>query len=40
MSELVMIGSSWVQKVGIGKVSSQEAAKGMREEMIKFLKSR
>ena len=40
MSELVMIGSSWVQKVGIGRVTSEEAAKGMREEMIKFLKSR
>lgn len=40
MSELIMIGSSWVQKVGIGKVTSAEAGKGMREEMIKFLKSR
>ena len=40
MSELVMIGSSWVQKVGIGKVTSEEAAQGMREEMIKFLESR
>jgi len=40
MSELVMIGSSWVQKVGIGKATSEEAAKGMREEMISFLKSR
>jgi len=40
MTELVMIGSSWVQKVGIGAATAEEAARGMPEEMKKFLKSR
>lgn len=40
MTELVMIGSSWVQKVGTGVVTAEEAAKGMRQEMIDFLAAR
>jgi multiple sugar transport system substrate-binding protein len=40
MSELVMIGSSWIQKVGIGNATAEEAAKGLPEEMAKYLKTR
>ncbi len=40
MGELVMIGSSWFQKVGIGGATADEAAKGLPEEMAAFLKSR
>jgi len=40
MTELVMIGSSWVQKVGTGVATAEEAAKGMRQEMIDFLAAR
>jgi multiple sugar transport system substrate-binding protein len=40
MSELVMIGSSWIQKVGIGNATAEQAAKGLPEEMAAFLKSR
>ncbi len=40
MSELVMIGSSWVQKVGIGKATAAEGVKGMRDEMAAYLKTR
>ncbi len=40
MSELVMIGSSWVQKVGIGKATAAEGVKGMRDEMAEYLKGR
>ena len=40
MSELVMIGSSWIQKVGIGNATAEQAAKGLPEEMAAYLKSR
>ena len=40
MSELVMIGSSWIQKVGIGNATAEQAAKGMPEEMATFLKNK
>jgi multiple sugar transport system substrate-binding protein len=40
MGELVMIGSSWFQKVGIGGATAEQAAKGLPEEMAAFLKSR
>jgi multiple sugar transport system substrate-binding protein len=39
MSELVMIGSSWIQKVGIGNATAEQAAKGLPEEMAAYLKS-
>ena len=40
MSELVMIGSSWIQKVGIGAATAEQAAKSLPEEMAAFLKTR
>ncbi|MGA2479362.1 MAG: extracellular solute-binding protein [Spirochaetia bacterium] len=40
MSELVMIGSSWFQKVGIGGATAEQAAKGLPEEMDSFIKAR
>jgi multiple sugar transport system substrate-binding protein len=40
MSELVMIGSSWIQKVGIGNATAEEAARGLPEEMAQYLKTR
>ena len=40
MSELVMIGSSWIQKVGIGNATAEQAARGLPEEMAEFLKTR
>jgi multiple sugar transport system substrate-binding protein len=40
MSALVMIGSSWIQKVGIGAATAEQAAPGMVQEMTEFLKTR
>jgi multiple sugar transport system substrate-binding protein len=40
MSELVMIGSSWIQKVGTGEATAEEAAKGLPEEMKEYLTTR
>jgi multiple sugar transport system substrate-binding protein len=40
MSELVMIGSSWIQKVGIGAATAEEANAGMPKEMTEYLKTR
>lgn len=40
MTELVMIGSSWIQKVGIGAATAEQAARGLPEEMAGFLKTR
>ncbi len=40
MTELVMIGSSWIQKVGIGAATAEEAARGLPAEMKKFLETR
>jgi len=37
LAELVMIGSSWIQKVGIGEATAEEAAEGMVDEMKAFL---
>jgi multiple sugar transport system substrate-binding protein len=40
MSEIVMIGSSWIQKVLIGRASAEEAAEGMQEEFADFVASK
>jgi multiple sugar transport system substrate-binding protein len=40
MPEIIMIGSSWVQKVEIGKATPEEAAKGLNKEIAEFLKGR
>jgi multiple sugar transport system substrate-binding protein len=40
MSEIVMIGSSWIQKVLIGRATAKEAAQGMQDEFASFVESK
>jgi multiple sugar transport system substrate-binding protein len=40
MSEIVMIGSTWIQKVLIGKATAKDAAEGMQKEFADFVKSK
>jgi hypothetical protein len=40
MSEIVMIGSTWIQKVLIGKATAKEAAEGMQKEFADFVASK
>jgi len=37
ITDLMLIGSSWVQKVMVGSVTSEEAAKGMNDEINAYL---
>lgn len=40
MAEIIMIGSSWVQKVIIGDATPEQAAEGLNKEIEEFLASR
>ena len=40
ISDVIMIGSSWTQKVIIGQATAEEAAAGMQKEVENFLQTR